>query len=266
MRYTLVIGIQHKKYKKPAKVTIGLGDRMLDTFTVYQEHKKPDDFMSLFTIDKNLETHWYNNTHDPIVDGPAVCRLPDQSPWSRPWSRTPVPNLLKVYEIEDQHLNDKISINVENSDNNYTNGFMTKTSLLRIPVIALFPTQFTENRAKTLMQSIIRIEMSYGRMIERTGRGWISDETRVGWPCANSFMLYKQYRNSNSKRCKFDEWIGGDFTAEMKVDKKFGFKYLTTEGNRKTGFPYSCSPKDLFVASFKQLLNIYNENQRSNHT
>ena len=267
MRYTLVIGIQHKKYKKPAKVTISVGDRMIDAFTIDQTHKQPDDFMSLFTIDEALETHWYNNTHDPFGDGEtAVSRLPDRLPWSRPWSRTPIPNFLKVYDIGDPYLNGTISIKVENSDNNYTNGFMTKTSLLRLPVIALFPTEFTKNRARTLMQAVIGIEMSYGNMVRRTGVGWKSDDTRVGWPCANNFRLQADDKHNKSRICKFDEWIGGDFTAEMQVHKKFGIKYLTAKGNRKIGFPYSCSPKDLFVASFKQLLNIYDENQRSNST
>ena len=262
MKYTLLLGLQQKIYKKSAKITVHLGERMLDVFTVGKAHKEPDDFMSSFSVEEDLERLWYDKTHDRVADGNCVSRLPDHPLWSRAWSRTSIPNMFKVYHIEDRELDAPIFIKVENNDNNYTNGFMTQTSLVRIPMIALFPTKFTMNHSESLMKAILRIEMSYGNMVRRTGVGWKSDNTRPGWPCANSFHVKRDSEKYNkSGICKFDSWIGGNFTAEIQVAKKFGIKYLTAKGNRTMGFPYTCSPKDLFVASFKRLLNIYNENQ-----
>ena len=62
MHYTLLLGLQQKIYKKPAKITVHLGERMLDVFHVDKSHKEPDDFMSLFSVDKDLEMLWYDKT------------------------------------------------------------------------------------------------------------------------------------------------------------------------------------------------------------
>ena len=268
MNYTLLLGLQQKKYKKSAKITVHLGERMVDVFSIDKAHKEPDDIMSLFSVEKDLELLWYDKTHCPMDDTNCLNRLPERGPWTRSWSMTPVPDIFKVYHIADRELDAPIFIKVENNDNNYTNGFMTQTSLVRIPMIALFPTKFTMNHAEYLMQAILRINNSYDQMIARTGIGHQpNDDTRPGWPCANSFHVKRDSEKYNkSGMFKFDSWIGGNFTAEILVAKKFGIKYLTARGNRTMGFPYTCSAKDMFVASFKQLLNIYNEDKRSNHT
>ena len=110
MHYTLLLGLQQKKYKKSAKITVHLGERMLDVFSIDKAHKEPDDFMSLFSVEKDLELLWYDKTHDPIDDTNCLPRLPERGPLTRAWRMTPIPDIFKVYHIADRELDAPIFI------------------------------------------------------------------------------------------------------------------------------------------------------------
>ena len=67
-----------------------------------------------------------------------------------------VPKLFKIYEIEEQDLNGLVEIKVDNSHNDYNNGFMKNNSMIRFPMIGLFPSHFAENRGEQLMRIMER--------------------------------------------------------------------------------------------------------------
>jgi hypothetical protein len=167
-----------------------------------------------------------------------------------------VPKLFKIYEIEEQDLNGLVEIKVDNSHNDYNNGFMKNNSMIRFPMIGLFPSHFAENRGEQLMRIMERI---YSDKQSKHGK-------KSEWPCVGSF--YTKRQNNMHEKAKVASsywWIGGSFTAEIPIKTKHRIRYLSSIGAKGTGFLYR-TPMSMILATCKPLLNIYNEDQRSNNT
>ena len=258
MKYTLVLGIAYKKYKypgykeSPGNIAVYVGGRLIDAFQIDQDVS----FVRQDTVTSLLDETWYSR--------------PDLTLWFSKVSRTReiVPKLFKIYEIEEQDLNGLVEIKVDNSHNDYNNGFMKNNSMIRFPIIGLFPSHFVENRGEQLM-----------RIVKKIGDGEFKHKIRAGrkhsptqadffhdihtWPCVKKYHIRQQ-----SKKFKKNGswWIGGSFTAEIPIKTKHRIKYLNSVDDKNIGFFNVYVPVGLFIATCKQLLNIYNEDQRSNRT
>jgi len=238
MKYTLVLGIAYKKYKNPGDITVYVGGRLIDAFQIDQDVT----FVCEDTVTSLLDETWY--------------RWRGHHQRGRKHS---VPKLFKIYEIEEQDLNGLVEIKVDNSHNDHNNGFMRNNSMIRFPMIGLFPSHFAENRGEQLMRIIEKIT-SGGRVTD------MEDESKEVWPCVGSFYTKRQ-NNMHEKDKVVDGywWIGGSFTAEIPIKTKHKIRYLSSIGAKGTGFLYR-TPSSLILATCKPLLNIYNEDQRSNRT
>ena len=109
MKYLLGVGITVKKYHKEPRFRLYLGERMIDEFTL--------DGTEHFLLQK----------------GKAVRFEGDM-----------VPKCYRIYVIDTrdiEHL-DKFTIDVNNNDSNYTNGFMTKSTLVNLYYCFLMPISY----------------------------------------------------------------------------------------------------------------------------
>ena len=243
MKYTLVLGIAYKKYKNPGDITVYVGGRLIDAFQLDQDFTFVDNLLPLLdeTWDRRLDsTRWLANKH------PRGTRITHEL----------VPKLFKIYEIEEQDLNGLVEIKVDNSHNDYNNGFIKNNSMIRFPMIGLFPSHFAENRGEQLMRIMERI---YSDKQSKHGK-------KSEWPCVGSF--YTKRQNNMHEKAKVVDgywWIGGSFTAEIPIKTKHRIRYLSSIGAKGTGFLYR-TPMSMILATCKPLLNIYNEDQRSNNT
>ena len=239
MKYTLVLGIAYKKYKNPGDITVYVGGRLIDAFQIDQDVT----FVCEDTVTSLLDETWYRRQVGTKKDHVYES----------------VPKLFKIYEIEEQDLNGLVEIKVDNSHNDHNNGFMRNNSMIRFPMIGLFPSHFAENRGEQLMRIIEKIT-SGGRVTD------MEDESKEVWPCVGSFYTKRQ-NNMHEKDKVVDGywWIGGSFTAEIPIKTKHKIRYLSSIGAKGTGFLYR-TPSSLILATCKPLLNIYNEDQRSNST
>ena len=264
MKYTLVLGIAYKKYMNNANLTVYVGGRLIDTFQIDQDVT----FVRQDTVISLLDETWYrrldrtrwleriehlrtevDNVHTTKAFGESVDQL--------------VPKLFKIYEIEEQDLNGLVEIKVDNSHNDYNNGFMKNNSMIRFALIGLFPTHFVENRGEQLMRIMKRFD-EYGKRakIEREG----NPRFYCSWPCVNDFYVRLQDETFGKNGLRTSSWwIGGNFTVEIPIKTKHRIKYLSLSGAKKTGF-FEWGDHALILATCKQLLNIYNEDQRSNST
>ena len=253
MKYTLVLGIAYKKYKNPGDIAVYVGGRLIDAFQIDQDvtFVCEDTVTSLLdeTGCRRLDMTWLLGEH-------------------LAWQNVKVPKLFKIYEIEEQDLNGLVEIKVDNSHNDYNNGFMKNNSMIRFPIIGLFPSHFVENRGEQLM-----------RIVKKIGDGEFKHKIRAGrkhsptqadffhdihtWPCVKKYHIRQQ-----SKKFKKNGswWIGGSFTVEIPIKTKHRIKYLNSVDDKNIGFFNVYVPVGLFIATCKQLLNIYNEDQRSNRT
>ena len=263
MKYTLVLGIAYKKYKNPGDITVYVGGRLIDAFQIDQDVT----FVCEDTVTSLLDETWYrrlgqtrwltrlgtNKDHVDYGEGFPTHEL--------------VPKLFKIYEIEEQDLNGLVEIKVDNSHNDHNNGFMKNNSMIRFPIIGLFPSHFVENRGEQLMRIMKKNGVNVSKHEKRARREKPCDPIFYRlWPCVNEFYVRRQSETFEKNGLRDGSWwIGGDFTVEIPIKTKHRIKYLSSMGAKETGF-FMWSPASLILATCKPLLNIYNEDQRSNRT
>jgi hypothetical protein len=82
--------------------------------------------------------------------------------WIDAYDKRRVPKKFKIYVLDESVLlgKNEISLQVENDDSNYTNGFMTKSTLIDLRHIFLLPRDYIQifkNKGEKLWESIIKI-------------------------------------------------------------------------------------------------------------
>ena len=260
MKYTLVLGIAYKKYKNPGDIAVYVGGRLIDAFQIDQDVT----FVCEDTVPSLLDETWYHRLGR--IEW-WLAELGTKNVNGNLMTYEIVPKLFKIYEIEEQDLNGLVEIKVDNSHNDYNNGFMKNNSMIRFPMIGLFPSHFAENRGEQLMRIAKKISDGVIKHKKRTGRKDRDSPPLQRWPCVRSFYT-KQKKNMHEKDKVLtgNWWIGGSFTVEIPIKTKHRIRYLVSQEIKETGFFELSSPVSLILATCKQLLNIYNEDQRSNST
>lgn len=259
MEYFLVLAIEFKKYKKPARLTIHTGDNFIDTFNLDRDYPCKTN-----NITSGISERFYNEFES---GGHTEA-------WAR-WLNertTNISRLWKVYKLNGHTLQDKLTIKVENDNNDYTNGFMRNTSLIKFNLVALVRKDLVENHAEKLVKALIKFRK--GRHLRKTRLG-IKDLVahlppleagyqRPSWPYVRSFSVLRadETHKPNDVKDKY-WWLGGSFTAEFPLKTKHRTKYLGTLGHdTELGFPIGYTDShDFCLAFYKPLLNIYDEDQ-----
>ena len=250
MKYFLVLGIEFKKYKRPANITVHVGDKFIDEFQLDR------DFPCTSDVLPHLEHKSFQK-----CGRPEWLTRPD---WIDTWTKHKIPTLFKVYELDDIDLEGKLTIKVDNSNSDFTNGFMKNSSTIRLAIPALLKKDQVAKRGEKIMKALIQLDKDM--FLEGRKKNHITKDKR--WPVADWFQITRE-NNMHLPTEKGDRWwrIGGSFTAEFEIVKTQYTKYLgvnqTTEwgDNRR-----SLKLDDLVVALCTRLLNIYNEDQRGNIT
>ncbi len=136
MNHILCLGFNTLKYRKDPFVRISINDRFLDEFEVdagqvggEEDHKGWDKDRLIFNKKyfeikrrdyRGRETEWTKDSYKDAINDKIK---------------------LKFYELPYSVLRNKVNlqIDVKNEDNNYTNGFMTKSTYLYFTVCLLLP-------------------------------------------------------------------------------------------------------------------------------
>jgi len=250
MKYFLVIGIEYKFFRNPADITIHVGDRFIDSFALEKDFPPATDLLP------QIETRWYNKFGAP--------HWISRADWVKKWIN--IPSLFKVYEIDDSDLEGKLEIKVQNANSDFTNGFMKNSSLIKFPIVALFKKNLVENRGEKMMKAIVKFYDGWN-----SDSGLLEDVNkppgfhRSRWPNASSFWVARENEIHEKSGIKNTDWyIGGSFTAEFVIKSKHHMKtFAPARGRTEFGYPVAKSPEALILATYKKLLNIYDEDQRS---
>lgn len=206
MQYILALGLTFKKFKKPLNVTIS-SNQMIDRLTI-------DEDIQI----KNIEQ-------------------PEPNP---KWYRWSMPEKMFFYEIDENTIGDKFRFAVDCQDNNYTNGFMTKTSLVQFRNAFIIPKSllkwYIENKNTKRVTDFKYYRFSNTHLIKDTKTSNIFEENC--WPYQRQnwhWRFEKQGQHStldsplfgNVSTQYFDYnpgWIGGRFQVEIDVLQKHGIK------------------------------------------
>jgi|TARA_R110001592_G_scaffold29738_1_gene107372 hypothetical protein len=204
MSHILGFTFYYKKYIKDAKIRIWADDHLVDEFLLTEDIKeKVVEGQRPYTM---LEKRILGETNLGKEKTVTYC----------------TPEKLFLYEIADEFLSKEIRIDLENDNNNHTNGFMTKYSYVNFHSIFLAPKWlFSE---KTFLQVAKRLYEGVDVELEK-GRYW--------WPC---FMPTENEKyadedmdlianlgvKSDAENELIDLELGGSFQLKLPLSRKHG--------------------------------------------
>ncbi len=201
MRYLLVVGFSCSVYKQEPRARIHVNDQLIDEFHISHTSKN-------CIIEENK---FYKIT--PL----------------EPFSREEILNIkiknfpdLKFYEVEIDEKVKHVSlrININNNDNNYSNGFITHSTLIKLKVCYFFPF----NKRLLLRLKEIRDKYLFSKNYSwyRNSRNFIFDLVANGmcWKGTNGEFIDKK-KSYLSQNDTGNISIGGDGEYSAILKKKY---------------------------------------------
>lgn len=215
MRYLLVVGFYCEVYRKEPRARIFVGDRLVDEFSI--PHTPSNLYRSL---------HEFGEKCHPLQ--PYAYAEMDNL-----WIKHHPP--LKFYElqIDDEISNLAIRIDIDNHDSDYSNGFMTRSTLIRLEMCNFFPLEhIILQRFKKIIDKR-RISENYAWY--RSFKNIVFDLGRYGmcWQGENGKKII------NTKNILSRHNIGGDGSYVCNLIKKYGILIPTLARASRHTFNYS---------------------------
>jgi len=289
MKYTLILGIEYKKFKRPATITVHIGNTFVDTFALERDYPLKKTTVSfsdternrLYKPSKSFDSQW-------ILD-----ELSDRE--------IDLPTFYKIYEIDENYIEGSINIKVENSNSDYTNGFMKNSSWMKFTLVSLVPSMLLQDNGTKFIDVTARLKRVEAKYCNRLGlkktpawpknsperiqekvlsldkidqdhftypkkHKWTYHDSRHYWPFAGLFLVRRENEKHERDAVRDSRWrIGGDFTAEFPIRQKHRTRYIGSWARREVGLVYLANWYNLPVA-VKFLINICDEDQRSHNT
>ena len=126
MKYILGVGLEFNWYKGKTNI------RLFSDNTFIHE----------IELDNHIHTtEKLNVVHDPAKFNSDPMHKKNDLTFSKNRPNS-LPNKLFLFEINESHLGEKISFEMKDENTNYTNGFMTKSNLVKFQTIFLIPASF----------------------------------------------------------------------------------------------------------------------------
>ena len=266
MKYILGIGLGYQHYKEPTNIKIFTENRLIDDFYLDEDIEITKQKASQF-LKNNLK--WSHKTLKGFMEAEY-------------WH---IPKKFRLYELEGNIIGKNFTLEISCNSNNYSNGFMTKTSLVCPSFIFLLPKKIFNSKfewfkkAWTIGQKNLKRSLPYcatcgGRgFISRTGdttkdtckdcvgKMWFyKSKVIVDWPQIVRFELC----GSDITEARFitkNEWMGGDIVLKTPIKKKHGI--LMFNNRKETILGTNIWVPDDFL-HFLDKINKFNEDTRSN--
>ena len=148
-----------------------------------------------------------------------------------------MPEKLLLFEIKDQHLYSDIRIEVQNDNNNYTNGFMTKSSYIKFHRMFLVPSCLLQDsdwmkKLRRFWSPVDTKDHSYFPKLPYKGE----IETK----------FHTKFKDGLWRNCT----IGGNFSIKIRLSRKHRLVHL---GRPKPGKMYTAWPCIWELWAFDQL-------------
>ena len=228
MKYLLVVGFACDVYRQEPQARIFVGDRLVDEFCIkHNVNSEISEFIrkkNILEPEPDLERFNLN-----------VKALPD----------------LKFYEIElHKSINSlSIHIDIQNTDNNFNNGFMSKYTSLILRVCDFFPlnNKFINKLRKYRLKNILR-NYSWHRK-ENIGQNIIFHLAKNGltWQGKNGQTVDAGGEKLNRYS------LGGDGTFTCNLVKKYGI--LITKNTKPYRFDFNGHILNYFYTKYQQYEN-----------
>jgi len=219
----LSLGFSVNKFKKFPTARVWINDNFLDEFDI--------------TTKNNLnKTHlghkeWestnliYHNSTMPLAK--SLNSTNRKTSYNKTNKKFPILNdnlHLRFYEIDDKVLDKKFTLKIEiqNSDSNYTNGFMSKSTLLNFSICNIIPKVFFID----LINFVNKFAFStYGKYNKKTFQ---KDTEIVKYykrrrNLLHNFVHYANWKGLDNDSNNQKIWYGGNGTFSLDFIKKLKF-------------------------------------------
>ena len=193
MKYLLGVGITVKKYRKDPRFRLYLGERMIDEFTLSDDEPVTET------------RRWI------LFDGEKS------------------PNSFQIYVIDSEYLkgNHKFVIEIENNDSNYTNGFMTESTIVNPYHCFLIPIDFLSyvkrNDYRELCATLDPvIPDMFGGQLDFLDAGYpIGNETK--WTCGYPFPFETYWKDHVNP---FNGPVGGSGVFHVNIVERSNYFFF----------------------------------------
>ena len=262
MRYVLGIGFNYKKYKKNAIVKVWMDDVLIEDYLL----EKDIGNVSL-THDQVLEAL------DPIGHEDSNSAYWDDMLKSTPGSKivTRLTSRVKLFELDGEHIGKTLTVQIDNNDSNYTNGFMSKSSVVIPKTMFLCPKYLLEGRGEKLIKLSKRIQKKHRMYVHRnphlatwnttvdsydnknTDEYICHKDDRLPWPMLDKLDIEEgdgDYDDSRYHWWNAEIQIGGKLLFHAKITKTKGIHVIHNNKNKLKGMPKIPTGMLLFARLF----------------
>jgi hypothetical protein len=228
MKYLLAVGFFCKVYRKEPQARIFVNDQLIDEFFIQHD---------IEGFDEKLKRLKRSNNH--------ILQPIDRSLELKPKSK---PKFIKIYEIEiNKNLQKlKINIDIKNDDNNYTNGFMTKSTLIKFEILQLIP----------LHEGLIKLFKDKGACLLKKNYPWYHRNFNDWFNILSAGFW--QEKNSTLRQEDFWYFIGGSGNFLVELIKKY--KIFMNKKNFSYRSSFDSNTIDFILDKYKQHANQRNNN------
>ena len=236
MRYLLVVGFSCEVYRHEPRARIFVGNRLIDEFNIPHT---PDNMWKARQELLKKKSHILQPYPWSDIDNSNIKNFPP----------------LKFYELEvDDEIRDlSICIDIDNHDSNHNNGFMTRSTLLKLKACTFFPLE---------EKLLWRLKKILGRHRFSKNCAWQYVFRNVLFDLATNGMYWK---GVNGKKITttvssvlHGENIGGDGAYVCHLSKKYRILMPTLARASKHHFSYTITK--YFFDKYHQHANQRNTN------
>ena len=158
MKYIFGFNVGCKIYKKFPKIYISLNNKLIDEIELDNDHL----YNEINLLDRKTYPDTESGRKNFIAD--------------RLFSKK-----INLYTLDNKDLHGKITLKIRNDDNNYTNGFMTRSTQIKFSFVFLIPEFILFERRKELLE-----KLKYSRKIEINDVNDVSKKKLIRWPADNN--------------------------------------------------------------------------------
>ena len=197
MKYLLVVGFTCNVYRREPRARLFFNEKLIDEFHI-----------SHHQTNKNLTSPFYNLKH-PLE--------PYSEKFDYAYLKNTLPPLRFYHlDVDDQLQQAVVRIDIDNNDSNYSNGFITKSTLLQCKVLSLLPANrkiYEWFRQKARNRFISKKYAWHQKNLYNNFFNLLDNTTWIG---------KNKEKINNFKIINFDYSVGGSGSLHCELFKKYG--------------------------------------------
>lgn len=213
MRCLLFVGLAIEIYKKPVMIRIYLDDKFIDEITLGKSNLK--------YLQKWKKKIKKNNYLDPTVI------------WTPPGG----PDHMFVYEVDTPDANVTIKLMIDNDDNNFTNGFLTKFTSVTLLYLNLIPLKiFCNEKISRIKKYSFSRKSNFFNGKAKEIKNWYKSRPKFFGNLVYKRCPIKFIAKDNTVFNDIHLWSNGKSgTYLCEITKKFGI-YVNKNKNKFLGY------------------------------